>query len=144
MVKNSISALCALTACVLLLIAGAARAQQTCLHDASESQAEKARRQSALGAARFINTVQAIMFSRDGAYKPLSDFATSPYVRDSKTGKVYKDMTFDKSEVLPGFEARLSTDGKTYSFLITDKTDPCRFTYSSDTQGVIYEGHVIR
>lgn len=141
MTKRRAPALCILTTGVLLLVAGVARAQQACLHDADESRAEQARRQSALGAARFINTVQAMMRRKDGAYKPLSDFGTSPIARELKTSKVYD---FDKSEILPGFEARLTTDGKTYSFLITDKTDPCRFAYFSDSQGVIYEGRVIR
>ena len=120
------------------------RGQQGCLHDANESEAERKRRQSALGATRFINTVEYRVKGKDGKFLPLSDFLVQTLAQEA--GRVYMadKALFAQGEVVPGFKARLTTDGNTYSFIITDMTDPCRFSYFSDTQAVIYEGQVIR
>jgi hypothetical protein len=144
MSKRRVPALYVLTTCVLLLVPGVVRAQQACRHDANESQAEKARRESALGAARFINTWEYRVKATDGGFLPLSDLLIRTPAQEG--GRVYmadKEM-FAKGEIRPGFEVRLTTDGKTYSFIITDTTDPCRYSYFSDTQAVIFEGQVIR
>jgi hypothetical protein len=43
-----------------------------------------------------------------------------------------------------GFKVQLSTDGGTYTFSMKDTLDPCRFTYFSDQEGVIYAGTPIK
>jgi hypothetical protein len=43
-----------------------------------------------------------------------------------------------------GFELRLAATPTTYAFSVRDNTDPCRFVYFSDQQGVIFHGEAIR
>lgn len=99
--------------------------QRACLHDASESPDQAARRQRALGFTRHINTLQASAFPAAKAYQPA------------------ERLTLEQS--LPaGFVLRLSAAGESYAFSVVDTTDPCRFGYFSDDRGVIYRGEVIR
>jgi len=109
---------------VLFSYAAPAYSQQ-CLHGASEDAAQKARRQAGLTLVRAINTAEA----NEGMWKakkylPLADLAL--------------DLT--KAE---GFEPQFTTDGKSYSLLLKDTTDPCHFVYSTNQNGVIFRGYPI-
>ena len=109
---------------VLCAYAAPAYAQQ-CLHGPNEDAAQKVRRQAGLTLVRAINTAEA----NEGMWKakkylPLAELAVDP----------------SKAE---GFEVQFTTDGKSYSFILKDTTDPCHFVYSSNQDGVIFRGYPI-
>jgi hypothetical protein len=109
----------------LLLLSVPVLAQQQCLHGPNEDAAQKARRQAGLTLVRAINTAEA----NEGAakakhYLPLAELAV--------------DLT--KAQ---GFAVQFTTDGKAYSFILKDTTDPCSFVYSSNEIGIIFQGYPI-
>jgi hypothetical protein len=100
-----------------------AQSQPVCLHGASETPADAARRQNAIRVMRAINTAQAQAFAMDRAYRNFRELTTSglpprPY----------------------GFLTQLTVEGSTYALLLRDTTDPCRYTLFSDQEGLIYVG----
>jgi hypothetical protein len=98
-------------------------AQQNCLHDASETQANKTRRDQAIRVARGINTAETMGLAprRPGQrYRPFEELQTVPLIPD-------------------GFALQFHTDGETYSFSLKDTRDPCRYAIFSDQDGDIYE-----
>jgi hypothetical protein len=121
---------------------------QGCAHGASETPEAQQRRMSALSAARFINTVEVNHRRRQGAYLPFGELGKSSVVSDlNKKGSLYQvfqTMSFDSDkDVVPGFELRFTLGRDSYSFRLTDRNDPCGFSYFSDPRGVIYEGQAI-
>ena len=100
-------------------------AQQPCLHGSNEDAAQKARRVAALGFVRTINTAEA----NEGMWK-------------AKKYLPLADLTIDHSKT-EGFEIQFTTDGKSYSLILKDTTDPCRFVYSTNQDGVIFRGYPI-
>jgi hypothetical protein len=98
-------------------------AQQNCLHDASETQENKTRRDQAIRVARAINT------------------AENMGIAPRRPGQRYR--RFDELAMVPaipaGFALQFHTDGETYSFSLKDTRDPCRYAIFSDQEGDIYE-----
>jgi hypothetical protein len=105
---------------------GTAPAQErACLHGPSETAAQAARRQAAIGFARLINTTEFRAHTQAQAYYVLGDLHTIPAPPE-------------------GFKAQLSSDGTSYTFSIKDSLDPCHFALFSDQDGVIYTGTPIQ
>jgi hypothetical protein len=52
------------------------------------------------------------------------------------------DLALDLTKA-EGFEPQFTTDGKSYSLLLKDTTDPCHFVYSTNQNGVIFRGYPI-
>ena len=136
---------------LLLAIALAASSAQAqpCLHGSDETTAQKERKHVALGAVRLINTAELEHFVAFDRYATWAELVASPLLAKFKEsefgiGAAYKAMKLSgEADVLPGYELRLTTDGKAYSLLLRDKTDPCLFTLYSDQVGVIYYGQPI-
>jgi hypothetical protein len=135
-----------------MLFGTAARTQQqeSCLHGANETPQESQRRVMALFAVRIINTAELMQHSKSGKYVSLAELGNSPAMErftkmQGAWSETYKMMTFapDK-DIVPGFEARLTTDGKSYSIIVIDITDPCNYSFFSDEKGVIYTGQPLR
>jgi hypothetical protein len=113
---------------------------------------QKERKQLALGAVRFINTLEMAHHTKTGKFATWRELAASPFLEEVRGWydpngagmKAIKALNFSaESEILPGFEFRLATNGETYSLLLRDKTDPCLFSLYSDQVGVIYYGQPI-
>ena len=98
-------------------------AQQNCLHNASESPANKTRRDQAIRVARGINTAE--------------HMGLAP----RRPGQRYR--RFEELVMIPpipaGFALQFHTDGDTYSFSLKDTRDPCRYAIFSDQEGDVYE-----
>ncbi len=109
----------------LLLLSVPVLAQQQCLHGPNEDAAQKARRQAGLTLVRAINTAEA----NEGAVK-------------AKKYLPLAELTVDLTKA-QGFAVQFTTDGRAYSFILKDTTDPCGFAYSSDQNGVIFQGYPI-
>ena len=100
--------------------------QQACLHGDNETPEQRARRVQALTLARQVNTNQyGVAMRQTKAFQPIANLGLTAATPE-------------------GFDLRLTTDGKAYAFSLTDKTDPCRFGFFSDEQGVIFQGKVIQ
>jgi len=107
-------------AIVLTVGAGTSRAQ-TCLHGSSEAPAQKARRDAAIQLATRINMAQTTTLGPvPRRYRPLEELANIPLTPE-------------------GFEVQFHTDGRTYSFSIKDRLDPCRYVVFSDQDKYLYE-----
>ena len=117
-----IGGLMALTAGMAGWSAGV-RAQQpkACLHGADESAANRERRVQAVGLVRAISNAEAQMFPMARAYAPFAFLSGLPPTPD-------------------GFTVTLSADLDGYAFLVTDSTDPCRYTMFTNQNGLIYVG----
>jgi hypothetical protein len=113
-----------IVAFVLLSYAAPAFSQQ-CLHGPNEDATQKARRQAGLTFVRAINTAQA----NEGMWK-------------AKKYLPLTELTIDLTKA-EGFELQFTTDGKSYSLILKDTTDPCRFVYSTNQDGVIFRGYPI-
>jgi hypothetical protein len=100
--------------------------QPTCLHGDNETPEQLARRKQALGFTRHVNTLEATGAAANaGVYQPPARLGIT--------------------QSLPsGFQLRLSTSGSSYAYSVIDTTDPCRFAYFSDENGVIFRGEAIR
>ena len=94
--------------------------QPACLHGPQETPEQAARKRAALTFTRQVNTLQ----NKAGA-----------------TGAYLAEVPIAVPE---GFEFRLAAAPKSYAFSVRDNTDPCRFAYLSDQQGLIFQGEVIR
>ena len=100
-------------------------AQSQCLHDASEDAGQRSRRMAAIGLVRAINTAEYNeAFRARQQFRPLSD------------------LSVDVGGA-PGFEPHFTTDGKTYALMLVDTTDACHFAFSTNQNGVIFQGYPI-
>ena len=99
--------------------------EPTCLHGASETATQAARRRAALAFARLINTTENAAHGQAQAYYALGDLHTIPQPPE-------------------GFKAQLSSDGTSYTFSLKDTVDPCQFAFFSDQEGMIYSATPIR
>jgi len=108
-----------------LVLSVPAFAQQPCLHGPNEDAAQQARRHAGLTLARAINTAEANEGMRTAKkYFPLAELI----VDLTKAG---------------GFEPQFTTDGRTYSLILKDTTDPCHFVFSTNQMGIIFQGYPI-
>lgn len=114
----------AAAALFLLFVAVPASAQtRPCLHGATESRADRTRREKAVELAHEIN----------GAQEALRRFR-----RPDRNGYAPLDQ-LRVSAAPDGFRVQLNTDGTTYSFSIKDMMDPCFYAVFSDQSGDVYE-----
>ena len=133
---------------VLMICASGSRAQ-TCLHGTNESAEQSQRKGQALNAVRVINTAEAWYFNENKKYAPLEVLANSPAMEAVKKsaglwGESARTISLDpKTDIVPGFEIHLTTNGAKYSVSVRDKTDSCSFSFFSDQQGVIFFGQPI-
>jgi hypothetical protein len=66
-------------------------------------------------------------------------------VRATATNNAYLPADQLQLAAVPeGFEFRIAVTPTAYAFSVRDNTDPCRFAYFSDQQGLIFHGEVIR
>jgi hypothetical protein len=74
-------------------------------------------------------------------------FATLPVLSESEVWRGVRGSealsTLPDSDLLPGFSLHLATDGDKFAMSLTDTTDPCRFTVSTNDAGIIYTGYPI-
>jgi len=98
--------------------------QPACLHGPQETPEQAARKRSALTFTRQVNTLQARATTTNKAYLPADQLQLAA--------------------VPAGFEFRLAAVPTGYAFSVRDNTDPCRFAFFSDQQGLIFQGEVIR
>jgi hypothetical protein len=111
------------TLALLLTYGAGTAAAQSCLHDAHETQAQKARRDAAVQLATRINLAEMVTSgprTPNNRYRPLNELTNIP-------------------PTPPGFDLQFHTDGNTYSFSIKDRMDPCRYAVFSDQEKVLYE-----
>jgi len=94
-----------------------------CLHGASETPVDATRRREALLVMRAINSAQAQAFATTRAYQNFRELTAS--------GQLSRPA---------GFLTQLTVEGSTYALLLSDTTDPCRYTLFSDQEGLIYVG----
>ncbi|PYR93973.1 MAG: hypothetical protein DMF84_07030 [Acidobacteria bacterium] len=109
-----------------------------CLHDEKTESAEQAaRKRSALGATRAINTAEsryAAANKRYGAQGDLAGLLDPRYNLGADPG----------TEIVPGFTLTLDVSEKGYWFEVKDTTDPCGFRFISNQQGLIFTARPIQ
>lgn len=109
---------------LLLVVAYSTPSFGQCLHGPKEDAAQKGRREAGLTMVRAINSTESTVKAMKGQFLPLAELRL--------------DLT--KAQ---GFEPQFTTDGKTYSLILKDTTDPCGFVFSSNQIGVIFQGYPI-
>ena len=92
----------------------------SCLHDATEGQTDRARRDEALRVAKAINAKEGALAQQTRSYHQLSDLQGLP-------------------QVPAGFELRLYADSSGYVLSLKDVKDSCHYALFSDQSGWIYE-----
>ena len=92
----------------------------SCLHDATERQTDRARRDEALLVAKAINAAEGALAQQTRRYHQLSDLQGLP-------------------QVPAGFELRLYADTSGYVLSLKDVKDSCHYGLFSDQSGWIYE-----
>lgn len=109
-----------------------------CLHDeGTESAKQAARKRSALGATRAINTAELQYAAANKRYGAQSDLAGLLDARYNLGGE-------PSAEIVPGFTLTLDATEKGYWFEIKDTTDPCGFRFISNQTGVIFTARPIQ
>lgn len=134
-----------LTVVILAVVAlsGITHAQQ-CLHDGNESAEQKERRKAAVNAVRLINSLEVTHYAQFRQYVPFEELITSPATRRFLDSPAYKAVSLrPNTDLLPGFELKLTTDRASYSLSLRDKSDRCQFTFFSGDRGVIHQGYPI-
>jgi hypothetical protein len=116
---------------------------QECVHGLNQAPEQAKRERAALAVVRMINTMQAEEQGTSGRVLFQADLKRGV---DADMARLLETLngTFDKPEVLPGFELRMMSSGKHYLLTLTDTTDPCRFSFVSDERGMIIKGEAIR
>lgn len=121
---------------------------QQCLHGPNEAADQTARRREALTATRTINNIQHNQpAAREKQFIRHAQLADSPYATSmkAKPNELTKRISFvPDAEILPGWKLTLDVSSDGYWFAIKDTTDPCGFTYISNTSGLIYTAEPIR
>jgi hypothetical protein len=125
-----------------LCFVGLAQAQQQCLHNEDENQSEKARIRAVVTAVRILNTAEIRYRAEHKKFGTLDELLASTALNVSTARN--QDVTFQpNTDVVPGFELRVTTDGTKYNISVLDKTDPCKYTVFSTDMGIIYQGYPI-
>ncbi len=91
-----------------------------CLHEASESRADRTRREQAIALAQAINASEGLLSQQTRRFHPLADLLNLP-------------------QTPRGFDLRLYSDGAGYVVSIKDTLDPCSYGVFSDQAGLLYE-----
>ena len=114
----------------------APQADAACLHFGQERPEQRDRSVAALGATRAINTAQANYSAKNRSYAQREQLAG--YLDAAR-------YNLDPAaEIVPGFKLTLDTTQKGYWFSVTDVTDPCKFSYISNQNGLIFAAQPIR
>jgi hypothetical protein len=121
---------------------------QSCLHDRSETFAERQRRSDALIAVRLVNQAEAsAAILRSGPrYRPLAELGDLvAHVRSDggRLGKVARSIQWSSREILPGWVAEFVVADDGYALHLRDQRDTCAFTYVTDHTGVILTAYPI-
>ena len=95
-----------------------------CLHGADETAEQAQRRQAALHAVRYVNTVESMGIEKARRYVPLSQVPGVP--------------------AADGFRLSLVNDNKGYMLAAKDTRDACGFAYFSDESGLVYEARPVK
>src|SRR3954452_4212617 len=90
-----------------------------CLHDTSETQADRDRRAQAFAVARAINSAEGQALQQTGRFQPVASLTNIPTEP-------------------AGFNVRLYADANGYVFSLKDSSDVCRFGIFSDQSGTVY------
>lgn len=114
------------TAVMGLLLCSALCIAQECLHGPNETSEQKARRRAALQLVRQVNTAQA-----------------SVAMKNAKTFLSLEELGLDLKSA-SNFKPKFTTDGKTYSFILKDTSDPCSFACVTTDDGMIYTAQPFR
>jgi hypothetical protein len=121
---------------------------QQCLHGASETSDQAARRRDALTATRSINTIEANQpGAASGSYLRHAELASAPYastMRGSTSDVVTRISLNPNTDILPGWRLTLNVFEGGYWFMIKDTSDACGFAYISNQNGVIFTAEPIR
>lgn len=129
------------------LATGVAYAQQ-CLHGASESADQAARRSEALTATRTINNIQVNQpGAAAGRFLRHEELSNSPFavrMRESSNETVKRMSLNPGTDVLPNWQLTVGVTTQGYWFMIKDKLDPCGFAFVSNQAGVILQAEPIR
>jgi hypothetical protein len=112
-------------ACVPVGVTQVTAQQPACLHGPQEDARQAARKLGALTFVRRVNTTQAKAVGSTGSY-------------------LSGDQLPFASQVPDGFAFSLASSGQAYAFSVKDTSDPCRFAFFSDQDGVIFQGEAIR
>jgi hypothetical protein len=116
--------------------------QDGCLHGADETPAERVRRREAFEAVRMIYGLLERVPVNPRGYPDWGTLARSKAVADLKnTNSLAKKLQWGTSEPLPGWRITYETGATFARFALTDATDPCGFTYSSDDPDVMPWGN---
>jgi len=123
---------------------------EKCLHGASESADDRARRQEALAAMRMIDWVastQPTLYPPGVTWAQLADFAAVKKLQgmDGPVGDLARRLGWGAPEPLPGWamEWRIAPalprlpPMPLLAFALTDLRDPCKFSYSSADRDVM-------
>ncbi|MGA3327060.1 MAG: hypothetical protein ABSF45_21555 [Terriglobia bacterium] len=119
---------------------------QECLHGPTETSQQKDRRMQALAVTRFVNTLEHRYKKDHGRLLALAELHDPAIVQEMGLTETfaYKNSSFVAgTDVMQGFELSFTLGEDSYSFRVTDKTDPCGFSFFSDQRAVIFEGHAI-
>jgi hypothetical protein len=114
----------------------APQADAACLHFGKETPEQRDRSVAALAATRAINTAESVYSAKNKSYATREAL---PGYLDSARYNLAPD-----AELVPGFKLTLDTTQKGYWFAITDVTDPCKFSYISNQNGLIFAAQPIR
>ena len=126
----------------ILGFVGLAQAQQQCLHNEDESQSEKARIRAVVTAVRILNTAELRYWAEHKKFGTFNELLASTAFNVNIARN--QEVTFQpNTDVVPGFELRVTTDGTKYNISVLDKTDPCRYSVFSSDVGIIYQGYPI-
>ena len=127
---------------ILSLATSGAQAQE-CRHTGQESAAEKTRRLQALNMARVVNTVQERAVTKNGRFFNETELREAI----SQMGKLPSTNAappIARLEDLAGWEFAMDSEAKSYWFMLSDKSDPCGFTYISSHRGDILKAEPLR
>jgi hypothetical protein len=130
-----------LSAGMFVLVSVAIAHAQQCLHADNDNVAQRQRRSDAVAAMRTLNTVEAMNYSTAKKFVDFAELVASPaWANLNRSGRL---SSVPGTDLLPGFELQLTTDGNKYSISFMDKTDSCGFTLYTNDAGIIYTGYPI-
>ena len=115
-----------LTALLGVVLCSASGYAQECLHGPNETSEQKARSRAALQLVRQVNTLQ---------------FSTG--LKNAKKLLPLEERGLDLKSA-PGFSPKFTTDGKNYSLVLKDTTDPCSFAFVTTDEGLIYKAQPLK
>jgi hypothetical protein len=131
--------------CLSLTPAFAQTRAPRCLHGDGETEVQKQRRLEALDAADLIVRILDRR-PRNSAYPEWEALGTSAMVNAyrgmaGKRGDLVRKIRWGADQPLPGWQIHYVAAQDGYAFSLTDRRDPCEFTFGSNDTGMVIEGH---